>query len=173
MAVIIQQLAGRDYGGWWYPALSGVVQSHNFYPVMAMRADEGIASIALGIGKTVVEGEKSLWFSPAHPQKLIQFSTVEDMLNNSQRQFYALDMRRTPACSGGSRILCAATSRMPRTNSRCGCWPQPISPRSIGYGTPICRARKSLPSPRSSNMADIRWRRSSPSCCVSARGHGL
>jgi hypothetical protein len=60
---------------------------------MGMRADEGIASIALGLGKTVVEGEKSLWFSPAHPQQLIQFSTVEDMLFNSQRQFYALDMQ--------------------------------------------------------------------------------
>jgi hypothetical protein len=93
MAVIIQQVVGRDYGGSWYPALSGVAQSHNFYPVMGMRANEGIASIALGLGKTVVEGEKSLWFSPAHPQRLVQFSTVEDMLYNSQRQFYALDMQ--------------------------------------------------------------------------------
>ncbi len=93
MAVIIQQVVGRDYGGTWYSGLSGVAQSHNFYPVMGMRADEGIASIALGLGKTVVEGEKSLWFSPAHPQQLIQFSTVEDMLFNSQRQFYALDMQ--------------------------------------------------------------------------------
>ncbi len=93
MAVMIQQVAGRDYGGWWYPALSGVLQSHNYYPIMTMRADEGIASIALGIGKTVVEGEKSLWFSPAQPQRLVQFSTVDAMLSNSQRQFYALDMR--------------------------------------------------------------------------------
>lgn len=92
MAVIIQQLIGRDYGGFWYPGLSGVAQSHNYYPVMEMRAEEGIANIALGIGKTVVDGEQSLWFSPAHPQRLVQFSTVEDMLYNSQRQFYALDL---------------------------------------------------------------------------------
>ncbi|BCL59912.1 phosphoenolpyruvate synthase [Desulfomarina profundi] len=92
MAVIVQQLAGEQYGNFWYPAVSGVAQSHNFYPVMDMKADEGIAHIALGVGKTVVEGEKSLWFSPAHPKKLVQFSSVENMLEYSQRQFYALDM---------------------------------------------------------------------------------
>lgn len=92
MAVIIQQVSGRNYNDWFYPAVSGVVQSHNYYPVMGMRADEGIASIALGIGKTVVEGEKSLWFSPAHPQRLVQFSSVDSMLENGQRQFYALDL---------------------------------------------------------------------------------
>jgi len=94
MAVIIQQLAGADYNGFWYPAVSGVAQSHNYYPVMDMRADEGIAHIALGVGKTVVEGEKSLWFSPVHPKKLVQFSSVDNMLQYSQRQFYALDMGR-------------------------------------------------------------------------------
>ena len=93
MAVIIQQLVGADYNGFWYPALSGVGQSHNYYPVMKMEADDGIAHIALGVGKTVVEGEKSLWFSPKQPKRLVQFSSVEDILANSQRQFYALDMR--------------------------------------------------------------------------------
>jgi len=92
MAVIIQQVAGGNYNNYWYPAVSGVAQSHNYYPVMDMKADEGIAHIALGIGKTVVEGEKSLWFSPAHPKKLLQFSSVDNMLQYSQRQFYALDM---------------------------------------------------------------------------------
>ena len=92
MAVIIQQLVGDQYGSFFYPAVSGVAQSHNFYPVMGLNADEGIAHIALGIGKTVVEGGKSLWFSPAKPKKLIQFSSVENMLKYSQREFYALDM---------------------------------------------------------------------------------
>lgn len=92
MAVIIQQLAGEQYGNHYYPAVSGVAQSHNFYPVMDMQAEEGIAHIALGVGKTVVEGEKSLWFSPARPKKLVQFSTVDNMLKYSQRQFYALSM---------------------------------------------------------------------------------
>ncbi|MCB2218220.1 PEP/pyruvate-binding domain-containing protein [Desulfofustis glycolicus] len=92
MAVIIQELVGKDYNGRWYPAISGVAQSHNYYPVQGMLPDEGIAHIALGIGKTVVEGEKNLRFSPAYPQKLIQFSAVEDVLANCQRQLYALDL---------------------------------------------------------------------------------
>ena len=93
MAVIVQQMIGADHNDKWYPALSGVAQSHNYYPVQDMKPDDGIAHIALGIGKTVVEGEKNLRFSPAHPQKLIQFSTVEDILENCQRQFYGLDMK--------------------------------------------------------------------------------
>lgn len=91
MAVIIQQLVGDQYGNYWYPAISGVAQSHNYYPIMNMLPEEGIAHIALGLGKTVVEGEKSLRFSPAHPERLVQFSTVEDILENCQRSFYALD----------------------------------------------------------------------------------
>ena len=92
MAVIIQRLAGDQHDNYFYPAVSGVAQSHNFYPVLGMSADEGIAHIALGVGKTVVEGGKSLWFSPAKPTKLVQFSNVENMLKYSQREFYALDM---------------------------------------------------------------------------------
>jgi Pyruvate phosphate dikinase, AMP/ATP-binding domain len=95
MAVIIQKVVGQESGGYYYPHISGVAQSHNYYPVMKMKADEGICHIALGIGKTVVEGERSLRFSPAHPTRLIQFSTVEDILQNSQRQFYALDMEHS------------------------------------------------------------------------------
>ena len=92
MAVIIQQLVGAENDGYWYPAISGVGQSHNFYPVMNMEAEDGIAQIALGVGKTVVEGGKSLSFSPNQPKRLVQFSSVDDILVNSQRQFYALNM---------------------------------------------------------------------------------
>lgn len=92
MAVIIQQVVGQESGGYYYPHIAGVAQSHNYYPVMKMKAEEGIAHIALGIGKTVVEGERSLRFSPAHPKRLVQFSTVDDILENCQRHFYALDM---------------------------------------------------------------------------------
>ncbi len=95
MAIIIQKVVGDRYGDTWYPAISGVAQSHNYYPILNMEADEGIAHIAMGIGKTVVEGEKSLRFSPAHPKRLIQFSTVKDILANSQRQLYGLDMKRS------------------------------------------------------------------------------
>ncbi len=92
MAVIIQQLAGEEYGDFYYPHISGVAQSHNYYPIMKMKAEDGISHIALGIGKTVVDGERSLRFSPGHPKRLVQFSTVDDILENSQRHFYALDI---------------------------------------------------------------------------------
>jgi CheY-like chemotaxis protein len=92
MAVIIQQLSGGRYGDFFYPPLSGVAQSYNFYPLSHMKPEEGIAHIALGLGKTVVEGGTSLRFSPKYPQFLPQFSTVDDILKNSQRFFYALKM---------------------------------------------------------------------------------
>ncbi len=92
MAVILQQVVGGKYNEHLYPGISGVGQSHNYYPILKMQPEEGIAHIALGLGKTVVEGEKSLRFSPSHPKRLIQFSTVEDILSNCQRHFYALDM---------------------------------------------------------------------------------
>jgi hypothetical protein len=96
MAVVIQQLTGEHYGNYFYPAVSGVAQSYNFYPIPPMRREEGIAHIALGFGKTVMEGERALRFSPRYPEKLPQFSSVDDILRNAQRFFYALDMRNSP-----------------------------------------------------------------------------
>ena len=96
MAVIIQELAGGTHGDFFYPAISGVAQSHNFYPIGPMKPEEGITHVALGLGKTVVEGEKTLRFSSRYPTILPQFSLVEDMLKNSQRHFYALRVRNYP-----------------------------------------------------------------------------
>ncbi len=96
MAVIIQQLVGREYGEFFYPAIGGVAQSYNFYPVEPMAAEDGVASIALGFGKTVVEGEKALRFSPKYPQVTPQFSNVDDILENAQRSFYALRVQNYP-----------------------------------------------------------------------------
>jgi phosphoenolpyruvate synthase/pyruvate phosphate dikinase len=93
MAVVIQKLTGKNYDDFYYPDVSGVAQSYNFYPMAHMKPEEGIARIALGLGKTVVEGETSLRFSPVYPQFLPQFSTVDDKLKNSQRFFYVLRMR--------------------------------------------------------------------------------
>jgi DNA-binding NarL/FixJ family response regulator len=92
MAVIIQQLVGEHYNAYFYPAISGVAQSYNYYPFRNMRPEEGSATIAFGLGKAVMEGEKTLRFSPKYPQLLPQRSTVEDILKNSQRFFYALKM---------------------------------------------------------------------------------
>jgi len=96
MAVIVQKLTGDEYGDYYYPAVSGVGQSHNFYPIPPMKREEGIAYIALGLGKTVVEGERALRFSPKHPTSMPQFSTVDDILSNAQRYFYALKIRNYP-----------------------------------------------------------------------------
>ncbi|MCP4630120.1 MAG: hypothetical protein GY850_42410 [bacterium] len=90
MAVIIQQLVGERYTDHFYPAISGVAQSHNYYPFSKMQPEEGIATIALGLGKTVMEGEKALRFSPKYPQILPQRTTVDDILENSQRFFFSL-----------------------------------------------------------------------------------
>ena len=92
MGVIIQQIAGRRHGDYVYPNLAGVARSYNFYPVKGMRAEDGIASVALGLGRMVVEGGRVVRFSPAHPNKLIQFSSTTDYLNNAQSEFYALDL---------------------------------------------------------------------------------
>jgi len=97
MAVIIQQMVGSRYSDHYYPAISGVAQSYNYYPIDPMTSEDGIAHLAIGFGKTVVEGEQSLRFSPAYPRHLPQFSTVDDMLANGQRRFYSLDY----SCSGG------------------------------------------------------------------------
>jgi hypothetical protein len=90
MAVIVQVLAGRQHGDYFYPSLSGVAQSIDYYPFSRMKSEDGIAHIALGLGKTVVDGEKCLRFSPANPQILPQFSLVDDILKNAQTTFYAL-----------------------------------------------------------------------------------
>jgi DNA-binding response OmpR family regulator len=94
MAVVIQQIVGRRVGDYVYPHVSGVANSYNFYPVGPMKPEEGAASVALGLGKTVVEGGRTVRFSPAHPEALPQFSRTADVLENAQREFFALDVTR-------------------------------------------------------------------------------
>ncbi len=111
MAVIVQALTGARHGAYFYPALSGVAQSHNFYPVGPMRPEEGIAHIALGLGKTVVEGGSTLRFCPRYPELLPQFSTVADILRNAQRDFFVLTMsaRTEERGRGGQNALVKLT----------------------------------------------------------------
>ena len=96
MAVIIQQVTGEQYGEYFYPALSGVAQSNNYYPFANMKADEGIVHMALGLGKTVVDGGNCMRFSPKYPKKIPQFSIVDDILKNAQTEFYALRTHNYP-----------------------------------------------------------------------------
>ncbi len=92
MAVILQQVVGTPHGQRFYPDFSGVVRSHNFYPVPPMTFEDGIAAVALGLGRAVVDGGKCLTFCPRYPRNLVQFSSVEDILTNSQTEFWALEL---------------------------------------------------------------------------------
>jgi len=96
MAVILQQVVGAHYGRRFYPHVAGVARSRNFYPVGPMTSRDGIAAVALGMGRTVVGGGKCLSFSPRYPRHLVQFSTVEDMLASSQSDFWALELEHAP-----------------------------------------------------------------------------
>ncbi len=97
MAVILQEVVGSRYGKSYYPAISGVAQSLNYYPFARMKPADGIVSIALGLGKSVMEGEKILRFSPRFPEILPQRSIIGDILKNAQQSFYALQMGRQDA----------------------------------------------------------------------------
>jgi len=101
MAVIVQQLVGSVHGQRFYPDFSGVVRSHNFYPVAPMTFADGIAAVALGLGRAVVDGGKCLTFCPRYPQNLLQFSSVDDILANSQTEFWALSLNGVPEGSPG------------------------------------------------------------------------
>jgi CheY-like chemotaxis protein len=90
MAVMIQRIVGATRGNRYYPDFSGVVRSHNFYPIEPMKADDGIAAVALGLGRAVVQDGSSLRFCPRYPQNLVELSTVKDVLANTQRGFWAL-----------------------------------------------------------------------------------
>ncbi|MHB0964135.1 MAG: PEP/pyruvate-binding domain-containing protein, partial [Gemmatimonadaceae bacterium] len=91
MAVIIQQVVGAEHGTRFYPDFSGVARSYNFYPAAPLHADDGVAAVALGLGRAVVEGGRVLSFCPRAPRHIIQFSSVGDILANSQRSFWAVD----------------------------------------------------------------------------------
>ncbi|HAQ19363.1 MAG TPA: hypothetical protein DCR40_09060 [Prolixibacteraceae bacterium] len=93
MAVVLQELVGNQYGDYYYPQISGVAQSYNYYPVANMKPDEGFAVAAVGLGTYVVDGWKSFRFSPKYPK--VSVHSIKDLLNNSQVQFYALDCRDT------------------------------------------------------------------------------
>lgn len=100
MAVLVQRLVGSRHGDRFYPTLSGTASSYNFYPFGDMQPDDGVAQVALGLGKSVVEGFEALRFCPRHPQALPQFSAVKDILRNAQRRFYALDLSRDDVIPG-------------------------------------------------------------------------
>jgi len=92
MAVILQEVVGQRYGDLYYPTFSGVLRSLNYYPIGDETAEEGIASLALGLGKYIVDGGQTLRVSPYHPSQVLQTSEMETALTETQTRFYALDM---------------------------------------------------------------------------------
>ena len=100
MAVILQEVVGKQYGTRFYPNFSGVLRSLNYYPIGDETAEEGIASLALGLGKYIVDGGQTLRVSPYHPRQVLQTSEMDTALKETQTRFYALDMQNTPLGSG-------------------------------------------------------------------------
>ncbi len=92
MAVVVQQIVGAQHGGVFYPDFAGVARSHNFYPAPPCNSGDGIAAVALGLGRTVMDGERCLRFCPRYPRHVLQFSSVQDFVHYSQREFWALDL---------------------------------------------------------------------------------
>jgi len=101
MAVVVQEIVGRSYGTRFYPDISGVALSYNYYPVSHQRANEGLALVALGLGYTVVKGGAALQFSPSNPSILAQYGTAREMMRYSQSSFYALDLAKLGATVTG------------------------------------------------------------------------
>jgi CheY-like chemotaxis protein len=92
MGIIIQEVCGRQYGDRFYPAISGVARSINFYPISPEKTQDGIATIAFGLGKLIAEGGTGLRFSPKYPHKVIQLSNPDLAVKSTQKYFYALNM---------------------------------------------------------------------------------
>lgn len=93
MGVVIQEVCGTEDNGYFFPTISGVARSLNFYPIGDEKPEDGIANIALGLGKLVVEGGQTLRFSPKYPKKILQLSDTEFALKDTQREMYALDLK--------------------------------------------------------------------------------
>ncbi len=105
MAVILQKVVGTAHGDRFYPDFAGVARSHNFYPTPPMKNEDGIVAVALGLGKTVVEGEVCIRFCPRYPNHLVQFSSVKAILQNSQRHFYAVQIGRDSFGADGEAVV--------------------------------------------------------------------
>lgn len=93
MAVVVQSICGSEHNGLYYPMLSGVARSVNFYPLGSEKPEDGIVDLAFGLGKTVVDGANSLRFSPKYPKKILQLSETKIALRDTQKYMYALDLR--------------------------------------------------------------------------------
>lgn len=108
MGIVLQEVCGKQFGNRFYPTISGVARSINFYPIEPEKPEDGIANIAFGLGKQIVDGGVSLRFSPKHPQKVLQLSSPDMAIKQTQKYFYALDMCPTkfiPSTDDGINLV--------------------------------------------------------------------
>ncbi len=105
MAIIVQKMIGAQHGQRFYPDFSGVARSHNFYPIAPATTEDGIVSVALGHGDSVIEGDRVIRFCPRYPQRLTQFAGVDDYLRYSQKEMYALELEDPDDISDHSREM--------------------------------------------------------------------
>ena len=108
MAIVLQEVCGKVYGNRFYPTLSGVSRSINFYPIAPEKPEDGIVNIAYGLGKYIVDGGSTLRFSPKYPKKVLQLTSPEYALRDTQKIFYALDLDATafnPLVDDGFNLL--------------------------------------------------------------------
>ncbi len=93
MAVVVQSICGSEHNGLYYPMVSGVARSVNFYPLENEKPEDGVVDLAFGLGKTVVDGGKTLRFNPRYPKKILQLTETKLALRDTQKMMYALDLR--------------------------------------------------------------------------------
>ncbi|HBZ02014.1 MAG TPA: hypothetical protein DEO84_11915, partial [candidate division Zixibacteria bacterium] len=96
MAVIIQEIVGNRFGDRFYPHISGVARSYNFYRMGNAKPEDGVVNLALGLGKTVVDGGKTWNYSPAYPNAIPPYKNLNDMIKSTQTDFWAVNMGKTP-----------------------------------------------------------------------------
>jgi len=133
MAVIVQKMVGVPHGTRFYPDFSGVAKSYNFYPVPPQKPLDGIVAVALGLGKTIVDGGVTVRFCPKYPNHLLQFFSTAEAIINNQNQFFALDMTRRPL-RRSKHVTCLLGTLAWPTRKRMALfitWHPPTRPRTM------------------------------------------
>ncbi len=130
MAVLLQKVEGSLHRNLFYPHFSGVGRSYDFYPAGSAKPEDGVVNVALGLGKAIVDGGMSLRFTPAYPRVLPQFGTMKDMMDNSQKRFFAVEMDNV---NWGSRMnedqyITEHDLKGRRRTARWSIWDQPTTP---------------------------------------------
>lgn len=120
MGIVLQEVCGTKYGDRFYPTFSGVARSINFYPIEPEHPEDGIANVAMGLGKFIVDGGQTLRFSPRYPKKVLQLSDPQLAMRETQRRFYALDLKTEsfqPSTDDGANLLSLRIKDAERDNA--------------------------------------------------------